>query len=536
MSGSLKFTLLTGVLALVVTATAALLLGKLSPGRFEAELFIIGALSLVPFSLGSYLASKYRWLALDVTLKRSAFSSIPLVFSPIAFLLGMVGWGDIQEHWVRGFLHHVHRELPEHYVGLLVFGWFEGFGAIAVGFLIWVSISALTRLWKLKTLIVICAADLLVAYAIWLGALSLNERVAIHIAFTLVVFFCIGCLLALAIKLNITPQAVLISFRVAASGIVVGFLIVAGVLTAHSTPERQLPLLSVPPLWSADLAQYGCRPQFMELESAQISFTGNQTLGITMSTSSTVLPDKKWKYQDCILSLDATNGHKIAQAATEGFRPIISGNTDGTFTVSAGGNTVFYDRNLVEARPALASGPSVKTETAPTAAHSGAFRSDQKGNLWFTRNGKEELLVHYPCGGAFIYTLSETRTLVLACARFSLFDASGKQLMEDGFVREGLKYAALSRDHRYFLLTAYLWEYGDPSYLEEEKILICDTETGRILAAIKSDPLPRQQSWLALSEDSSLLAVSAGSNIRVYRLPSLDSSVSNPPHSNVTNY
>ena len=110
--------------------------------------------------------------------------------------------------------------------------------------------------------------------------------------------------------------------------------------------------------------------------------------------------------------------------------------------------------------------------------------------------------------------------LVTTGGQFSVFRADETLLSTERFTREGVKFAAIPADHGRFAVAAYLWGVGDPSYLEEEKIIVYDAETGQAIAAVPSEPLPRTQSWAALSPDGSLLAVGAPSTLRVFRLPS----------------
>src|SRR5260370_35449089 len=73
-------------------------------------------------------------------------------------------------------------------------------------------------------------------------------------------------------------------------------------------------------------------------------------------------------------------------------------------------------------------------------------------------------------------------------------------------------------DHQRFAVAVYLRGVGDPSYLEEERIIVYDAETGKAIAAVPSEPLPRTQSWAALSPDGTLLVVGGQSSLRLFLL------------------
>ena len=103
--------------------------------------------------------------------------------------------------------------------------------------------------------------------------------------------------------------------------------------------------------------------------------------------------------------------------------------------------------------------------------------------------------------------------------QFSLFRSDGTLVSTETFTREGVNFAALSADHRRFAMAVYLWGVGDPSYLEEEKIIVYDADTGKAIVSVPSDPLPQRQSWAAISPDGTLLAVGAQNTLRLFRLP-----------------
>ncbi len=71
--------------------------------------------------------------------------------------------------------------------------------------------------------------------------------------------------------------------------------------------------------------------------------------------------------------------------------------------------------------------------------------------------------------------------------QFALFREDGTLVSTESFTREGVKFAALSADHRRFAIAVYLWGFGDPSYLEEEKIVVYDAETGKAIASVPSE-------------------------------------------------
>jgi hypothetical protein len=291
-------------------------------------------------------------------------------------------------------------------------------------------------------------------------------------------------------------------------------------LIAKSVPEKRFPKLEEGPLWTFDIASTGCRPVWGGPDSSaaanEIAFASNEALGMAFNTVATLLPNNKWEYKSCLFTVNVKSGAQIAQISIEGNQPMISGTLDGNFKVTAGGFWTTYTHHLKQVG-------RMEEEKKPTEHRTAAnwhnFRSDSSGKLWFDGDGGTKLLAQYAGGGGFIHPLGSERVLVTAGGQFSLFRADGTPVSTESFTREGVKFAALSADHRRFAVAVYLWGVGDPSYLEEERIIVYDAETGNVIVSVPSQPLPMTQSWAALSPDGALLAVGAQNTLRLFRLP-----------------
>jgi hypothetical protein len=145
------------------------------------------------------------------------------------------------------------------------------------------------------------------------------------------------------------------------------------------------------------------------------------------------------------------------------------------------------------------------------------FHMQSDGTLLYENGGKPRRIAHW--GGSKPRQLSDDRVLFTAGTQFLVFDGQGNLVGSQEFVRPRVNFAALSRDHRRFALAVYVWGFGDPSYLEEETIAVYDVDSLRPVFAVRSVPLPKEQSWAALSPDGSLLAVGAEHTLRLFRLP-----------------
>lgn len=521
LKSTFKFALLCGALTAIAAILGSLTFGIHGLSRVgESAILISGLIFAAPISLGPYLASKKRWLSFPVSLGRSMLAASPLPFLPIAFFIGMIGWGDMQEHLIRAALHATHRELPDRFVGLLIVAGIVVFGAVAMGSLIWISVSVLTKRWSGRTLLVVWMSCTMLSGLFWVAGFAVNSEGTGYVAVGLVLIFVSGFLFALAVEMNATQRGMPFVFRLV-SGAVLLILIGGGsILIAKSIPEKRFPKLEHGPVWTFNIASTGCRPTWGGPDSSaaanEIAFGSNETLGMAFETQATPLANNTWEYKSCIFTVNVKSGMQVAQISTDGHEPIISGSPDGNFKVKAAGLWTTYTPELKQLGEPMR---EEKPTESWTAAKWHNFRSDSSGKLWFESDGGPKLLAQYHSDGVFIHPLGSERVLVTGGREFSVFRMDGSQVSTERFTREGVKFAALSADHRRFAVAVYLWGVGDPSYLEEERIVVFDTETGQAIASVPSEPLPRTQSWVALSPDGTLLSVGAQSTLRLFRLP-----------------
>ena len=521
LKSTVKFGLFCGALTVIAAILCSMSLEIRGLSRAgDSGILISGLIFAVPVFLGPYLAGRRGWLSCTVSLGRTMLAALPLLFLPVAFFVGMIGWGDPQEHVIRAVLHATHRELPDSIVGVLIVVGSVVLGAAAISLLVWVSISVLTKRWRAQTLLTLWTGCAIVSALFWAALFALKGGGTGVATIGLVLVFICGFLFAFAVEMNATAGAMSLVFRFAATIVLVALIGGGSVLIAKSMPEKRFPELSGGPVWTFDLASTGCRPAWGGPDSSaaanEIAFANGKTLGMAFETIATPLGNNKWEYKSCVFTVNVQSGTLIAQVSIERGRPIISGTPDGNLKVRAGGRSITYT-------PKLKQVGEPETEENPTEKWSAAkwhgFRSDPDGKLWFEGDGKTKLLAHYPANGAFIHPLGTERVLVTAGRQFSLYRADGTQVSSESFTREGVKFAALSADHHRFAVAVYLWGVGDPSYLEEERIIVYDAETGKAIAAVPSQPLPTTQSWAALSPEGTLLAVGAQSTLRLLRLP-----------------
>jgi hypothetical protein len=520
LNSTVKFALLSGALAALASTLGgwSLALPRLLR-HGDLMLLVSGVIFAIPLSLAPYIARSNGWLTFPVSLGRSVLAAIPLPFLPAGFFIGMMGWGDMQEHLVRRMLHVTHRELSSETVGVLVFSLVTVFGAIALGTLVWISVSVLTKRWRARTLLTVCTFGALIVHLFWETTATLDGREFLLIATSLVFVFASGFLFAFTAEMNATTRHLTLVFRVAMGAISLAVASGGAVLIAKSVPEKTYPKLTNGPLWTFDIGSTGCRPVWgggnSSNATSEIAFTTDETLGMAFPTAVNPLPNNKWEYNSCLFTINANTGRKLAQISIDGNQQVIQGGPHGTFRVRTEGAWTAYTPDLK-----TVGAPEVEKKSAEhwTAANWHNFRTDSKGKLWLDGPGQPKLLAQYP-GEAFIWPLGTERVLVTTGGQFTLFREDGTPISKEIFMREGVHFAALSADHRRFAVSVYLWGVGDPSYLEEEKIVVYDADTGKAIASVPSEPLPSTQSWAALSPDGTLLAVGAQTTLRLFRLP-----------------
>ena len=133
----------------------------------DLGILISGVVFAVPVFLGPYLASRRGWLSSPVSIGRTVLAALPLPFLPVAFFVGMIGWGDMQEHLIRAALHTTHRELPDGIIGALIVVGIVVLGAAAISLLIWISISVLTKRWRAQTLLILWTGCAILSGLFW---------------------------------------------------------------------------------------------------------------------------------------------------------------------------------------------------------------------------------------------------------------------------------------------------------------------------------------------------------------------------------
>lgn len=184
-----------------------------------------------------------------------ALRTVSAVFPAICYLAAMfvccfIGWGDPVEHLERGFLHGIHRVLPLGWVGGTI-GVLTVFIPLLAAGLVWLSISIVTGVFRLRVLLGLNAGSLLlVCIGLTLACLfSLHEKLWVGgIIELLLAVFC-GLVVALALLRlgSKRDRRQVLAFTV---GTLLVFPIAGGVTLLMCPPEKRLP--EAPPTRTVD--------------------------------------------------------------------------------------------------------------------------------------------------------------------------------------------------------------------------------------------------------------------------------------------
>ena len=519
---------MVGGTASCLAAGAAILIMTVRTGRYADLNVLLGGVAYAGiFLIGPFIASRKGWLEPRMGALRYFLAALPIVFLPATFFVGFIGWGDIQEHWIRAGLHLVHREIPTEQVGVLVLSAAVAVGAVLAGALIWISVSTLTRTWRGRSFLLYCLTSFLLMSAFWRLTSLISISGVGELILPLAGYFLVGALFAIAAHWNSMHESLVKPLLLATTCLAVLVVGQGIVIAAKSVPETTFPDTKGPPLWTIDVGQAGCPPSYGEPNSSsaplEITFASQETIGMAIPAEAVPLGGNKWKYSSCLLSIDSRTGKRIAQTMASIYQPSIRGTPEGDFSVSgiegSGGFTIdLQQKENHAAKSAQVNGP--RSHSVPLRPELSYFKGSSAGQLWFEKDGARKLLVPRRCGDARPQLVADDRVLVICANSFYVFATEGDLVASQVIVRPGVHFAAVSKDKRRFALSIYIWGFGDPSYLEEETIVVYDSETVRPIFSVKSNPLPEQQSWAALSPDGSLLAVGAKRTLKLFRLPS----------------
>jgi hypothetical protein len=119
------------------------------------------------------------------------------------------------------------------------------------------------------------------------------------------------------------------------------------------------------------------------------------------------------------------------------------------------------------------------------------------------------------CGLVHTFFLSKDRFVMVGCNALSVVGMDAQVLFSDSFPDKGLMFGGRSKNGKKFVVSVTAYHQGDPPILTNEWMVIYDTDQRGAVFALKSDPLPYQQSQSALSADGGRLLLGSGGHIKL---------------------
>src|SRR5262245_43662038 len=175
-------------------------------------------------------------------------------------MLGWIGWGDLQEHWIRALLHLVHREISDRIIGVLIMVGVTVVSGIAGGLLVWISVSLLGRRWRLRMFFLSCTVSSVLVGAFWSATFVMSaDQAAFFVGLLLVFVFGFLCGTVIKAESEATAHTFSRMFRFATVFVLLAVVVGATTVGALSQPEKQFPKLGNGPIWNFDLAPTGCQ-------------------------------------------------------------------------------------------------------------------------------------------------------------------------------------------------------------------------------------------------------------------------------------
>jgi hypothetical protein len=128
------------------------------------------------------------------------------------------------------------------------------------------------------------------------------------------------------------------------------------------------------------------------------------------------------------------------------------------------------------------------------------------------------LIYHGLCSGEAAF-LSETKIILVACGKATIFDLNGKPLKEIKLASAFGGFAGVSRDGSRFALESSDYPIGDPSYAATEVITIFDAFSNEPLAVVHPEALPECRSWAAFAPDGHQFLSGNAQKLTLYKIP-----------------
>ncbi len=290
---------------------------------------------------------------------------------------------------------------------------------------------------------------------------------------------------------------------------------------AQSISEKLAPVVvRIPqPVWDTDLRPYGFPED--SFDSPYLDYTAPAT--VAMSDSFAAVTFHKSSYaagnqlvQDVhLITLSVVDGSLVTNTQWPEQGPLGLGpgifcctNND-EFYAHADGWLLIKNGRVVGKQKVNPVGPNTQKVNVSLG------NSNRPTTVETVNEDGSKNTLHTDCGNVHTSFLSKSRFVMIGCNALSVVGMDGQVLFSDSFPGGGLMFGGRSKDGKRFVISLAAYRPGDPPSLTDEWLVIYDTEQRRATFAVKSDPLPYQQSQSALSANGSHLLVGSGGHIRL---------------------
>jgi hypothetical protein len=273
------------------------------------------------------------------------------------------------------------------------------------------------------------------------------------------------------------------------------------------------------PVWDTDLRPYGFPED--SFDSPYLDYTAPATVAISDSSAAVTFHKSSYAagnqlVQDVhLITLSVADGSLVMntqwpEQGPVGLGPVIFCCTNNDeFYALADGWLLIKNGKVIGKQKVNPVGPNTQKVNVNLA------NSNRPTTVEIVHEDGSKNTLQTDCGNVHTSFLSKSRFVMIGCNALSVVSMDGQVLFSDSFPHGGLMFGGRSKDGKRFAISVTAYRGGDPPSLTDEWLVIYDTEQRRAKFAVKSDPLPYQQSQSALSADGNYLLIGSGGHVKL---------------------
>jgi hypothetical protein len=274
-------------------------------------------------------------------------------------------------------------------------------------------------------------------------------------------------------------------------------------------------------VWATDLHPYGF-PEG-DFDSPYLDYTAPSTVAISGSVAAVTFQKSSYagnqQVQDIhLVTLSIKDGAVLKNTQWPRQGPL--GLSPGIFCCTKNNEFYAYDDGWLLIKNGEVIG---KQKTNPVGPNTQQIKvtlgnSNRPTTIEIAHEDGSKSTLQTDCGLVHTSFLSKDRFVMIGCNVSTVIGTDGHILFSDSFADEGLKglhFGGRTSDGSKFVISVTSYRPGDPPSLTDEWLVIYDTEKQHAAFALKSGPLPYQQSQTALSADGKYLLVGSGGHVEL---------------------